>query len=219
MKIDHHTIQQLSTWISHSSVGLLELTTPESSLSLRRNVPAHSITGVSVTRESTGAPTHYELNAPGQPATREPTGAPTSDELTTPGQPATREPTGAPSSYELTAPGQPATREPIGAPSSYELTAPGQPATRKPAGPTPPYELTAPAPGIYLDRHPLSAQPLVSAGESIAAGQLVGFLQIRSLLIPLRSAQAGRIVNLPQQPGNRLGYGSVVMRLLTAPGS
>ena len=181
MKIDHHTIQQLSTWISRSSVGLLELTTAEASLSLRRDVLGHSSTGASVTREPTGAPTHYEL--------------------TTPGQPATRKPAGPTPPYELTAP------------------APGQPATRKPAGPTPPYELTAPAPGIYLDRHPLSAQPLVSTGESIAAGQLVGFLQIRSLLIPLRSAQAGRIVNLPQQPGNRLGYGSVVMRLLTAPGS
>ena len=139
MKIDHHTIQQLSTWISRSSVGLLELTTPETSLCLRRDAPGQAI------------------------------------------------------------PRAPVTREPVEA--------------------TPSYELTAPAPGIYLDRHPLSAQPLVSTGESIAAGQLVGFLQVRSLLIPLRSARAGRIVNLPQEPGNRLGYGSVVMRLLAAPGS
>jgi acetyl-CoA carboxylase biotin carboxyl carrier protein len=78
------------------------------------------------------------------------------------------------------------------------------------------YELTAPSPGIYLDRHPLSAQPLVTPGASIEAGQLVAFLQISSLLLPLRSAQAGRVVSLPQEPGVTLGYGSVVMCLLTA---
>jgi acetyl-CoA carboxylase biotin carboxyl carrier protein len=77
------------------------------------------------------------------------------------------------------------------------------------------YELTAPSPGIYLDRHPLSAQPLVTSGASIEAGQLVGFLQISSLLLPLRSAEAGRVVSLPQEPGVTLGYGSVVMCLLT----
>ena len=76
------------------------------------------------------------------------------------------------------------------------------------------YELTAPSPGIYLDRHPLSVEPLVTAGSSIEAGQLVGFLQIRSLLLPLRSAEAGRIVSLPHGPGETLGYGTVVMCLL-----
>lgn len=78
------------------------------------------------------------------------------------------------------------------------------------------YELTVPSPGIYLDRHPLSAQPLVTPGASIGAGQLVGFLQISSLLLPLRSAEAGRVVSLPQDPGVTLGYGTVVMCLLTA---
>jgi len=125
MKIDAHTIKQLSAWIGASGIDLLELTTPETSLSLHRDAPAYS----------SEAATHYEL--------------------------------------------------------------------------------TAPSPGIYLDRHPLSAQPLVRPGAAIEAGQLVGFLQIRSLLLPLRSAHAGRIVGLPQDHGNRLGYGDVVMRLLT----
>ena len=78
------------------------------------------------------------------------------------------------------------------------------------------YELKTPSPGLYLDRHPLSAQPLVSSGTSIEAGQLVGFLQIRSLLLPLRSAEAGRVVSLPQDPGVTVGYGTVVMSVLTA---
>ena len=125
MKIDTHTIKQLSAWIGASGIDLLELTTPETSLSLHRAAPVYPSEGAA----------HYEL--------------------------------------------------------------------------------TAPSPGIYLDRHPLSAQPLVRSGAAVEAGQLVGFLQIRSLLLPLRSAQAGRIVGLPQNHGNKLGYGDVVMRLLT----
>ena len=130
MKIDDQLIKQLSVWISERGIDLLELATPEASLSLQRDTPV-----------------------------------------------------------------------------------PAAPAPVKRAGY---YELTVPSPGIYLDRHPLSAQPLVRQGASIEEGQLVGFLQIRSLLLPLRSAQAGRIVSLPQDPGVTLGYGSVVMCLLTA---
>jgi acetyl-CoA carboxylase biotin carboxyl carrier protein len=130
MKIDDQVIKQLSAWISERGIDLLELTTPQASLSLQRDTPV------------------------------------------------------------------PAAHAPV-----------------KGAGY---YELTVPSPGIYLDRHPLSAQPLVRQGASIEEGQLVGFLQIRSLLLPLRSAQAGRIVSLPQDPGVTLGYGSVVMCLLTA---
>ena len=130
MKIDPHVIQQLSAWISERGIDLLELTTPETSLSLQRG--------------SSASPTNALVRNDGF------------------------------------------------------------------------YELKAPSPGLYLDRHPLSAQPLVSSGTSIEAGQLVGFLQIRSLLLPLRSAEAGRVVSLPQDPGVTVGYGTVVMSLLTA---
>jgi len=98
-------------------------------------------------------------------------------------------------------------------PSEVGSRAPTTQASAKGAGN---YKLTTPSPGIYLDRHPLSTQPLVTSGASIEAGQLVGFLQISSLLLPLRSAEAGRVVSLPQEPGVTLGYGSVVMCLLTA---
>lgn len=137
MKIDAHTIKQLSAWISASGIDLLELTTPETSLSLHRDALVYSSSHASVALP-------VDVN-------------------------------------------------------DHARTAH--------------YELTAPSPGIYLDRHPLSAQPLVRSGAAIEAGQLVGFLQIRSLLLPLRSAQAGCIVGLPQNHGNRLGYGDVVMRL------
>ena len=130
MKIDPHVIQQLSAWISERGIDLLELTTPETSLSLQRG--------------SSASPPKALVKNDGF------------------------------------------------------------------------YELKAPSPGLYLDRHPLSAQPLVSSGTSIEAGQLVGFLQIRSLLLPLRSAEAGRVVSLPQDPGVTVGYGTVVMSLLTA---
>src|SRR5580704_10986321 len=151
MKIDHQVIQQLSVWIRERGIDLLELTTPEASLSLQRDTP-----GYSISRASAQLPSDATSSVP-------PTNAP--------------------------------------------VTGAGY------------YELTVPSPGIYLDRHPLSAQPLVTPGASIEAGQLVGFLQISSLLLPLRSAEAGRVVSLPQDPGVALGYGSVVMCLLTAGGS
>jgi acetyl-CoA carboxylase biotin carboxyl carrier protein len=142
MKIDHQVIQQLSVWISERGIDLLELTTPDASLSLQRDTPEYSIS-----RASEALPSD---------------------------------------------------------------------ATNAPVKGTGYYELTVPSPGIYLDRHPLSSQPLVTPGASIGAGQLVGFLQISSLLLPLRSAEAGRVVSLPQDPGVTLGYGTVVMCLLTA---
>ena len=129
MRIDQPLIKQLSTWISQRGIDLLELTTPEASLSLQRDAPA------------------------------------------------------------------PAAADPVQE-SRHQ-------------------ELIAPSPGRYLDRHPLSAQPLVKPGASVEAGQLVGFLQIGTLLLPLRSPQAGRIVSLPRSPGDTLGYGSVVMCLVT----
>lgn len=77
------------------------------------------------------------------------------------------------------------------------------------------YELTAPAPGIFLDRHPLGSQPLVRAGATVEAGQLIGFLRVGCLLLPLRSAQKGRITSLLPRAGDTLGYGAVVVRLAT----
>jgi biotin carboxyl carrier protein len=129
MIVDPPLIKQLSAWIRQRGIDLLELTTPEASLSLQRDAP------------------------------------------------------------------YPAAAAPVRG-SGY-------------------HELTAPSPGRYLDRHPLSTQPLVIPGMSVEAGQLVGFLQIGALLVPLRSTQAGRIVSLPHSPGDTLGYGSIVVCLIT----
>lgn len=113
-----------------------------------------------------------------------------------------------------------------------ERDASNSPASRPPPGPYRPasgrgasadarasaassYELTAPAPGIFLDRHPLGSHPLVRAGATVEAGQLIGFLRAGCLLLPLRSTQKGRITSPLPGPGDTLGYGSVVVRLAT----
>ena len=129
MRIDQPLIKQLSAWMNQRGIDLLELTTPEASLSLQRDAS-----------------------------------------------------------------------DPVAAGPIQESRY---------------HELTAPSPGRYLDRHPLSTQPLVTSGTSVEAGQLVGFLQVGALLLPLRSTRAGRIVSLPRSPGDTLGYGSVVMCLVT----
>jgi acetyl-CoA carboxylase biotin carboxyl carrier protein len=148
MKIDTHVIRQLTAWMSAGGIDLLELTTPETSVSLQREVPVDPVSS----RASASLPPGSTRHEPG---------------------------------------------------------------SHTPLEGAPYYEVTAPSPGIYLDRHPLSAQPLLTSGAAIEVGQLVGFLQIGSLLLAVRSAQAGRIVSLPQTPGDTLGYGSVVMRLQT----
>lgn len=75
------------------------------------------------------------------------------------------------------------------------------------------HEINAPMPAIYLDRHPLADQPLARPGDSIEAHQLIGFLQVGCLLLPLRSDHAGRLLSVVPKAGDTLDYGSIIMRL------
>ena len=84
-----------------------------------------------------------------------------------------------------------------------------------PAKPAHCHEIIASMPAVYLDRHPLDDRPLAEPGNSVEAHQLIGFLKVGCLLMPLRSSHAGRVASILAQPGDTLDYGKVIMRLET----
>lgn len=84
-----------------------------------------------------------------------------------------------------------------------------------PVKPAHSHEITAPMSAIYLDRHPFHDQPLAEPGRSIDARQLIGFLKVGCLLMPLRSSHAGRVASMLVRTGDTVDYGKVIMRLET----
>lgn len=68
--------------------------------------------------------------------------------------------------------------------------------------------------GIFLRQHPLRDTPLVEAGQDVAAGQIIGFLRIGALLLPVAAARDGVVLDVPAAHGDLVGYGATLIRLL-----
>ncbi|KMT52335.1 biotin/lipoyl-containing protein [Pseudomonas fildesensis] len=73
--------------------------------------------------------------------------------------------------------------------------------------------LKTPGLGRLLLTHPDQTEALVAVGSQVAQGQLVAFLQIGDLLLPVRSQQAGRVAAVLTPCGTTVGYGEAFMRL------
>ncbi len=114
---------------------------------------------------------------------------------------------------ERTAPGWGSSHQ--SPPSAAKTSNHAPSASDAPIKPAQCHEVTAPVPGIYLDRHPLADQPLAEPGVLVGAQQLIGFLKVGCLLLPLRSDHAGRILSILPKPGDTLDFGSIVIRLET----
>lgn len=76
-----------------------------------------------------------------------------------------------------------------------------------------PLALRTPGLGRLLLTHPQQTEPLVALGSEVVSGQMVALLQVGELLLPVRSAHAGRVAELLVPCGTTLGYGEVFMRL------
>ena len=74
-------------------------------------------------------------------------------------------------------------------------------------------EVASPSLGVFLDRHSLAASPLVEIGDEVAAGDLLGCLQVGVLLTPVRTAHAGFVAERLAEPGTLVGYGTPLFRL------
>jgi acetyl-CoA carboxylase biotin carboxyl carrier protein len=78
-------------------------------------------------------------------------------------------------------------------------------------------DLRAKALGMYLDRHPLHAQPFTAPGQTVQAGQTVALLQVGALLQPVIATQAGVVQAQPVAAGSTVSYGQTLLRLAPLP--
>jgi biotin carboxyl carrier protein len=70
--------------------------------------------------------------------------------------------------------------------------------------------------GRLLLTHPDQSEVLVSIGSQVEPGQLVAFLQIGDLLLPVRSQAFGRLAAVLITCGTTVGFGAAFMRLEAA---
>lgn len=67
--------------------------------------------------------------------------------------------------------------------------------------------------GVFLHGHPLRAEPLVSPGAVVRAGQVVGLLRIGALLLPVTAPQDGILAGMLAEQGAIVGYGTPLVEL------
>ena len=67
--------------------------------------------------------------------------------------------------------------------------------------------------GIVLHAHPLRTEPLVRAGQQVAAGQAVALLRIRGVLLPVTAPCAGVVSRIHAPDGSAVGFGTALLEL------
>jgi acetyl-CoA carboxylase biotin carboxyl carrier protein len=77
--------------------------------------------------------------------------------------------------------------------------------------------MSSPGLGIFLHAHPLHDTPLVQADDSVAAGQVLGFLKIGPLLVPVPAPHDGVVLDIVAQDGTLVGFGDPLFRISLQP--
>jgi acetyl-CoA carboxylase biotin carboxyl carrier protein len=67
--------------------------------------------------------------------------------------------------------------------------------------------VAAPSMGIFCHAHPDGLFPPCGEGTSVEAGQILAFLQLDRLLLPVQAAGPGRIAAVLAAEGRLVGYG------------
>lgn len=73
--------------------------------------------------------------------------------------------------------------------------------------------VTAHWPGIFLDRHPLHADPLVAPGARVKKGAPIGFLRAGPLLMIVPAPVDGVIAQMLARHGDIVGFGAPLLAL------
>ncbi|AXL48706.1 acetyl-CoA carboxylase biotin carboxyl carrier protein subunit [Paraburkholderia caffeinilytica] len=73
--------------------------------------------------------------------------------------------------------------------------------------------ITAKSAGIFLSAHPARSMPLVSAGDRVKPGDIVGLLQIAQLCVPVVASADGVVTRLCVAHGTTVGYGTPLLEL------
>jgi acetyl-CoA carboxylase biotin carboxyl carrier protein len=77
--------------------------------------------------------------------------------------------------------------------------------------------MPSPGFGIFLRAHPLYETPLVRAGDSVAAGKVLGVLKIGPLLVPVSAPREGVISDIVALDGTLVGFGDPLFRFSPQP--
>jgi acetyl-CoA carboxylase biotin carboxyl carrier protein len=73
--------------------------------------------------------------------------------------------------------------------------------------------VTAPSLGVFLHRHPLRAEALAAPGAAVQGGQVLGLLQIGSLLLPVAAPANAFVIEPLAEHGAVVGYGTPLFAL------
>jgi biotin carboxyl carrier protein len=71
----------------------------------------------------------------------------------------------------------------------------------------------APFVGHFLDAHPARGTPAAAEDTIVAAGDVVGFVKVGPLLLPIRAAGAGTLNECPIKAGDLVGYGDTIFSI------
>ena len=73
--------------------------------------------------------------------------------------------------------------------------------------------VTSPGVGLLLCAHPLRDEPLVDAGDRVAAGQVLALLRIGAILVPVPAPCPGIVTAILAADGALVGFGDPVLEL------
>ncbi len=73
--------------------------------------------------------------------------------------------------------------------------------------------IASPGTGVFLDQHPLRAEPLAAPGQAVRAGDVVGLLQTGALLLHVLAPADGVVAGAVVPAGSMVGYGVALLRL------
>ena len=82
-----------------------------------------------------------------------------------------------------------------------------------PAVPASATAATAPFAGHFLDTHPARETPVAAQDTAVAAGDIVGFVKVGPLLMPVRAFAAGRLNECSVKAGDLVGYGDTIFSI------
>lgn len=103
---------------------------------------------------------------------------------------------------------------PVGAEAPAQAVSPAIPAEYASAvetAQTRTVNITATSAGIFLSTHPVRSTPVISAGDRVKPGDVVGLLQIAQLCVPVVAPADGVVMHLCVEHGTTVGYGTPLL--------
>ena len=67
--------------------------------------------------------------------------------------------------------------------------------------------------GRFLPAHPWRAKPFAEIGQQVAAGEIVGLVQVGCLYVPVTAPANGVVASVMAEPDALVGYGTPLFRL------